>query len=85
MSYIYSSTDTTTPLPPPTAAFYKGNGTYDNGVQTCLALALWANAAPTPELHATIGGNLLADLVEGAFVRPFVQWDCLLLCPYPSP
>lgn len=61
----------TTPFPlsflstNPPVAFYKGNATYDNGVQTCLALALWAQAAPTPELHAAVGGQLLADLVEG--------------------
>jgi hypothetical protein len=52
------------PRCPPPVAFYKGNGTYDNGVQTCLALALWADAVPTPELHATVGGKLLADLIE---------------------
>ncbi len=33
-------------------------------MQTCLALALWADAMPTPELQAAVGGKLLTDLIE---------------------
>lgn len=43
-------------------AFYR-NGTYDNGVQTCLALPLWAGAVP-PDLQESIADKLVRDLVE---------------------
>ncbi|KAM3577999.1 hypothetical protein VYU27_000102 [Nannochloropsis oceanica] len=44
------------------AAFYHG-GTYDNGVQTCLALPLWAGAVPA-DLQKGVEEKLVSDLVD---------------------
>eukprot|EP00624_Nannochloropsis_granulata_P004207 evm.model.NODE_3109_length_9620_cov_24.578066.3 len=44
------------------AAFYH-DGTYDNGVQTCLALPLWAGAVPA-DLQKGVEEKLVSDLVD---------------------
>ena len=44
------------------AAFFH-DGTYDNGVQTCLALPLWAGVVPS-ELREGVEEKLVSDLVD---------------------
>jgi hypothetical protein len=48
------------------ASFYA-NETYDVGVQTCLALPLWAQATPDT-LRPSIVKKLVQDLVEVSWI-----------------